>query len=139
MCGLRLSPAISPERPQAGEPVLRADLLSFLAAPRKIADRHLHDAASAREHLRRYLVIELEAAGLQSSSFSSARGNSFNAVTVSVRYRPVESQRHQAQAAAAEIRRPRLLRMLAAEQPSRIAASVHDVATADSNASTIGT
>ena len=65
----------------------------------------------ARQHLRGDFVIQLEAAGLERSSVSSSRGNSFSAVTVSVDSAPVNDQRDETQAAAAEVRGQRLVRV----------------------------
>ena len=53
------------ERADRDEPVLRTDLLAFLAAARVVADRDLDDALSTGEHARGDLVIQLEARGFE--------------------------------------------------------------------------
>src|SRR5262252_1818879 len=60
-----LSPPVAPEGADGDEPVARADLLALFAAARVVADRDFDDRLPAREHARRDLVIELEAARLE--------------------------------------------------------------------------
>src|SRR5688572_29511980 len=107
--GSRLSPTISPKRPQSRDPILRADLFSLFPASREILNRHFDDAAAAREHFGADLVIELETARLeielvqQSPRKQLQRGNRVREIA------PGAHESVKAQASSAEIRRPRLL------------------------------
>src|SRR5687767_8175356 len=107
--GLRLSPTISPERPQSPDPIFRADLFSLFPAARKILNRHFGDAAAAREHFGCDLVVELETACLE---IELVQQRPRKQLQRGDRVREVASGAHEtgeAQASSAEIRWPRLL------------------------------
>src|SRR5687767_6330974 len=106
--GSPLSPTISPERPQPPDPVLRADFFSFLAAPRKVVNRHLDDAASAGDHLGRDLMVELEPGCFQVELAEKRTWKQLEGRDCVCQISSGGHERCDAQASSTEIRRPRL-------------------------------